>query len=120
MLHCGLYAIQLRRRIFQCAGCAVSGGSPQRLRCGAPLLVSADACEAWYRTRDAEGARSSGHAVGGAAKACAADCHGRGVCDRQTGVCACEAGYNGSACEGVNLRECNVVTDGCGTRMTCT
>ena len=33
---------------------------------------------------------------------------GHGVCDQQTGVCACEAGYNGSSCEVFNLRECNV------------
>ena len=41
------------------------------------------------------------------ARQCVADCHGRGVCNEETGVCACRAGYNGSACESLNLRLCN-------------
>ena len=49
---------------------------------------------------------------GGRAKSCEATCHGHGVCDLHPGVCACEAGYNGSACRTINLRECNHVNDG--------
>ena len=67
-------------------------------------------CLAWYasRARATDGARRGG----GAAKPCApADCHGRGVCDLQSGVCACEAGFNGTGCEGVNVRVCNGKTD---------
>ena len=38
---------------------------------------------------------------------CEADCHGRGVCNAATGVCACRAGYNGSSCGTLNPRPCN-------------
>ena len=83
-------------------------GNALSLRCGG-LLIPRATCSLWYTTRELVVKR---HAVGGERRACASNCHGRGICDQQTGVCACEAGYNGSACEGFNLRECNGRTDG--------
>ena len=83
-----------------------------KLRCEGLLLPEA-LCAAWYAQRDLLDSASSGQRRGGRARQCEeAHCHGHGVCDLQTGVCACEAGYNGSACRSVNLRECNGKTDG--------
>ena len=88
------------------------------LRC-AGLALSEAACAAWYARREEKQAPTGGGGLmsaprhGEHVRPCAsANCHGHGVCDRQTGICACEAGYNGSACEGFNLRECNGATDG--------
>lgn len=50
---------------------------------------------------------------------CAYSCHGRGICDKSTGVCACEAGYNGSFCEEVNVRKCNDRSDGLWVASHC-
>ena len=80
------------------------------LRCKG-LILSEARCAAWYARRDHERRRRP--PSGGSPVACgSADCHGHGVCDEQTGVCACQAGYNGTACEGFNLRECNEANDG--------
>ena len=75
-------------------------------------LLAADACRTWYATRELSAAPISSYVVGVRRRACVADCHGHGVCDEQTGVCACEAGFNGSACERANVRGCNGPTDG--------
>ena len=81
------------------------------LRCGG-LSLPVKACRVWYASRDVLTAPTSPHVLGGRRRACVSACHNRGVCDEQTGVCACEAGYNGSACENLNLRGCNGRTDG--------
>lgn len=83
------------------------------LRCAA-LLEPRD-CERWYARRDWVGGSRASVAelrLGTVSRQCAAGCNDRGVCDQLSGVCACEAGYNGSACEGVNVRGCNGETDG--------
>ena len=79
------------------------------LHCGG-LLLDETVCAAWYTSRLVHLRQSQRR--GGRAKSCEANCHGHGVCDLQTGVCACEAGYNGSSCRSTNLRECNHVNDG--------
>lgn len=71
-------------------------------------------CRAWYSKRDVEQKHHRRLAV-----QCINNCHGRGVCDKSTGVCACEAGYNGSSCEGVNVRKCNDRTDGMWVASHC-
>ena len=86
--------------------------SVSKLSCAGLLLPEAQRCSEWYASRDGSARTVSTLRGGGFAKACAANCHGHGICDAQTGFCACEAGYNGSACEGINLRECNGATDG--------
>ena len=65
-------------------------------------------CPAWVRARDHP--ELSARRLGlppQRARQCEADCHGRGVCNAATGVCACRAGYNGSACGTLNPRPCN-------------
>ena len=65
-------------------------------------------CPAWVRARDHPElpTRSLGLPPQRPQR-CEADCHGRGVCNAATGVCACRAGYNGSACGTLNPRPCN-------------
>ena len=79
-------------------------------------VTAAHACKQWYEQRDRAPAP---RALGMAAVACAADCHGRGVCDKSTGICACEAGYNGTACETLNVRKCNDQSDGMWVASHC-
>ena len=38
---------------------------------------------------------------------CKQDCQGRGVCNLETGRCACRSGYSGDACEARELYPCN-------------
>ena len=77
------------------------------------------ACAAWYRRRDGSSLFASSNAIGARGHACKSACHGRGICDEQTGICACQAGYNGTACEGINVRECNGATDGLWVASHC-
>ena len=65
-------------------------------------------CPAWVRARDHPERRARGVGLPPQRpRRCEADCHGRGVCNAATGVCACRAGYNGSSCGTLNPRPCN-------------
>ena len=42
----------------------------------------------------------------------ATGCHGRGICDKSSGVCLCKAGFNGTSCGKATVRVCNAPSDG--------
>lgn len=71
-------------------------------------VLNPSMCPAWVRARDHPERRARGVGLPPQRpRRCEADCHGRGVCNAATGVCACLAGYNGSSCGTLNPRPCN-------------
>ena len=95
-----------------------SSVSSQAVRAACALVADAPNCRAWAAAHWAEGRadeaeRKRAFASASAAlrpqpiRRCEADCHGRGVCNEETGVCNCRAGFNGSACATLNPRPCN-------------
>ena len=106
----------LRVVVSTCAlACAAASASA-----ALPTWATSAALSATHATRHARGARGARGARrargarGAAPRArnCEADCHGRGVCNRLTGVCACRVGFNGSSCATRNPRPCNGPKDG--------
>ena len=99
-------------------GAAASGStitaSPVDPRCAG--VLDADACSTWYATREAQ---PSPPPHGTKARPCPAGCHGRGRCDETSGLCACEAGFNGTACEERSVRRCNAPEDGLWVASHC-
>lgn len=101
-----------------------AAGAPEGSRAHCVLVLDLHACECFAAQpatiqRTDQARRASRDAAGQAPRACLASCHGRGVCNHQTGQCNCEAGRNGTACESLNPRPCNGPHDGLWVASHC-
>ena len=74
---------------------------------GCTHVLEPSTCLAWVEARDQSELPVRSGLPPQRPRRCEADCHDRGVCNAETGVCACRAGYNGTACGSLNLRPCN-------------
>lgn len=101
-----------------------AAGAPEGSRAHCVLVLDLHACECFAAQpatiqRTDQARRASRDAAGQAPRACLASCHGRGVCNHQTGQCNCEAGRNGTTCESLNPRPCNGPHDGLWVASHC-
>jgi hypothetical protein len=45
-----------------------------------------------------------GYGVGKVGNKCHVDCSNRGICDHESGLCKCFAGFYGPACDTINVK----------------